>query len=161
MLTRSLIYGLLGWAVEICWTALPKRRPVDWTLTGHTYLWMFPIYALIGPLYEPVHTALRRAPWPLRAATYAAGFIAVETGTGLLLKRLTGRCPWDYTGRTRWQAGGVTRFDYAPLWAALGLALEPTHDTLVRLTPALHAAMKPHNSAPTFPALPSSEKQHL
>ena len=43
--------GLLGWIIEICWTALPKRRPVDWTLTGHTYLWMLPIYALIGPLY--------------------------------------------------------------------------------------------------------------
>ena len=61
MLIRSLIYGLLGWVIEIIWTALPKRRPVDWTLTGHTYLWMLPIYALIGPLYEPVHSALRRA----------------------------------------------------------------------------------------------------
>lgn len=161
MLTRSLLYGLLGWVIEIGWTALPKRRPVDWTLTGHTYLWMFPIYALIGPLYEPVHSALRRAPWPLRALAYAVGFIGVETVTGLLLKRLIGRCPWDYTGDTRWQVGGVTRFDYAPLWAALGLALEPVHDTLVRLTPALHTALKPDNDAPTFLASGPHEKQHF
>ncbi len=148
MLIRSLIYGLLGWAIEIVWTALPKRRPVDWTLPGHTYLWMLPIYALIGPFYEPVHTALRRVAWPLRALTYATGFIGIETLTGLVLIRLLGRCPWDYTGRTRWQIGGVTRLDYVPLWAALGLALEPLHDTLVHLTPALHAALKQAPPAP-------------
>src|SRR3954447_159127 len=142
MLIRSLIYGLLGWGMEIVWTGLPTRRPIDWTLRGHSYLWMLPIYALIGPLYEPVHDHLRRVALPLRALIYAAGFIGVETITGTLLKRLTGRCPWDYTGKTRWQVGGVTRFDYAPVWAALGLALEPLHDTLVRLTPALHAALK-------------------
>jgi uncharacterized membrane protein len=161
MLIRSLIYGLLGWVIEIIWTALPKRRPVDWRLTGHTYLWMLPIYALIGPLYEPIHQALRRVAWPLRAVVYAAGFISVETITGLLLKRLIGRCPWDYTGDTRWQVGGVTRFDYAPLWAALGLGLEPVHDRLVQLTPAIEAALKADNTAPTFLTPLSRENKHL
>ena len=142
MLIRSLIYGLLGWCIEIVWTALPKRCPVDWTLTGQTYLWMLPIYGLIGPLYEPVHSHLRGRPWPLRALAYAAGFLSVEVITGLLLVRLTGRCPWDYTGKTRWQLGGITRFDYAPLWAGLGLALEPLHDALVRLTPAIWEAFR-------------------
>src|SRR5213079_3078393 len=99
MLVRSLIYGLLGWALEIIWTALPTRRPVDWQFKGYTFLWMFPIYALVGPLYEPVHERLRLAPWPLRALVYTAGFLAVEATTGLLLRRLLGRCPWDYTGR--------------------------------------------------------------
>ena len=142
MLIRSLIYGLLGWCVEIVWTALPKGRPVDWALPGHTYLWMLPIYGLLGPLYEPLHARLRGRPWPLRALAYAVGFIGVETITGLLLRRLLRRVPWDYTGRSRWQVGGVTRFDYAPLWAGLGLALEPLHDALVRLTPAIRAAIR-------------------
>ena len=142
MLVRSLIYGLLGWCIEIVWTALPKRRPVDWKLEGHTTLWMLPIYALIGPLFEPVHGALRGTSRPLRALAYSAGFIGVEAGTGALLARLLGRCPWDYTGHSRWQIGGVTRLDYAPLWALLGLALEPLHDRLVRLTPGIHAAFR-------------------
>jgi uncharacterized membrane protein len=137
MIIRSLIYGLLGWCIEIAWTALPKRRPVDWSLYGHTSLWMLPIYALIGPLYEPVHSRLRKAPPLVRGSVYAAGFIFVEAATGLLLTRLLGRCPWDYSGRTRWQVGGVTRFDYAPLWCLLGLALEPLHDALVQLTLAI------------------------
>src|SRR5215210_520142 len=127
MLIRSLIYGLLGWCIEIVWTALPKGGPVDWRLKGHTTLWMLPIYGLIGPFYEPIHARLRRAPWLLRALVYAGGFISVEAATGSLLARLLGNCPWDYAGKTRWQLGGVTRLDYAPLWALLGLALEPLH----------------------------------
>ena len=140
MLIRSLIYGLLGWCFEIVWTALPTARPVDWRLKGWTYLWMLPIYGLIGPLYEPVHRLLRGVAWPLRAVVYATGFMSVEGLTGRLLIRLTGRCPWDYTGRARWQIGGVIRLDYPPVWAGLGLALEPLHDALVRLTPAIRAA---------------------
>jgi uncharacterized membrane protein len=143
MLIRSLIYGLLGWCLEIVWTALPLRRPVDWQLKGYTFIWMLPIYGLIGPLYEPIHARLRAAPWPLRALVYAGGFLAVEATTGLLLRRLLGRVPWDYTGRARWQWRGVTRLDYAPGWAALGLALEPLHDTLVRLTPAIEQTLRP------------------
>ena len=141
MWLRFVIYGLLGWCGEVVWTALPKRRPVDWRLAGHTTLWMFPIYGRIAPLYEPLHEALRAWPWPLRGALYAFGFIAVEWLTGWLLARLIGRCPWDYSGRTRWHCRGYTRFDYFPLWFAVGLALEPVHDLLLRLTPALRAAL--------------------
>lgn len=142
---RFLIYGLLGWCMEILWTALPRRWPVDWRLPGHTYLWMLPIYGLVAPLYEPVHAALRAAgvAWPLRGLVYAAGIMALEVGTGWLIARLTGRIPWDYRGRARWQWRGYTRFDYAPLWFLVGLGLEPLHDFLVRLTPALAAALAP------------------
>lgn len=137
MFIRSIIYGLLGWCMEVVWTAIPTHRPIDWSLRGHSYIWMLPIYGLIGPLYEPVHNRLRRVARPVRALVYAVGFITVETIMGTLLKRLTGQCPWDYTGKTRWEIGGVTRLDYAPVWAALGLGLEPLHDRLVRLTPAI------------------------
>lgn len=141
---RFVLYGLLGWCIEIVWTALPKGRPLDWRLAGHTYLWMFPIYGLIAPLYEPLADALRGAGWiwPERGVVYATGFMALEWLTGWLLKRLTGRCPWDYTGRARWHIGGFMRLDYAPLWFGLGLALEPLHDALVRLTPAIAAAFQ-------------------
>ena len=138
---RFLIYGLLGWCSEIVWTALPKGWPVDWRLSGHTTLWMFPIYGLIAPLYEPVHNTLRLWAWPLRGAIYAAGFIVVEFVTGCLLACLVGRCPWDYHGKTRWHLWGYARFDYLPVWFLAGLALEPVHDVLVTITPTLHAAL--------------------
>lgn len=139
---RFVLYGLLGWCWEIVWTALPPPFPVDWRLRGQSYLWMFPIYGLIAPLYEPIADALRAAGvvWPVRGLIYAAGFMIIEGLTGWLIKRLTGSCPWDYTGRARWQVGGFVRLDYAPIWAALGLALEPLHDALVRLTPAIATA---------------------
>ncbi len=34
------------------------------------------------------------------------------------------------------------RLDYAPLWMLLGLALEPLHALLVRLTPAIETALR-------------------
>jgi uncharacterized membrane protein len=102
---------------------------------------MFPIYGLIAPLYEPIHDAVRAWPLPARAAVYAAGFMLVEYAAGWLLRRLTGVCPWDYTGRARWHVHGLVRLEYAPLWALFGLALEPVHDVLVRLTPLVSTTL--------------------
>lgn len=144
MLIRFVIYGLLGWCVEIVWTALASTlngTQRGWRLAGVTYLWMFPIYGLLAPIYEPAHDALRSQPWLVRGLIYAVGFMAIEYVSGWLLRRLTGACPWDYTGRCRWHARGLVRLDYAPLWALFGLALEPVHDLLLTLTPAIAAAL--------------------
>jgi hypothetical protein len=137
VLLRFFVYGLLGWAVEILWTGLPKRRPIDWTLSGHTQWWTFPLYGQIAILYEPLHNRVRRFAFPLRGLIYAAGFIAVELTAGELIKRLTGKIPWDYTGKTRWHLRGATRFDYVILWFIFGIVLEPIHDYLIAVTPAL------------------------
>ena len=145
MLILVILYGLLGWAIDIVWTALSSTvggTQRGWRLAGTTYLWMFPIYGLLAPLYEPLHDAIRAWPWPLRGLLYGLGFLAVEYVAGWLLRRLTGACPWDYTGRCRRHLHGLIRLDYGPLWALLGLALEPVHDLLVRLTPAIEAALR-------------------
>ena len=137
MFIRFLLYGLIGWGIEIVWTAIGStltRAQTGWRLAGTTYLWMFPIYGSLAFLYEPAHDALRTTPWPLRALAYAAAFLAVEYAAGWMIRRLTGMCPWDYAGRARWQLHGLIRLDYAPAWAALVLALEPLHDALLRLT---------------------------
>ncbi len=156
-----MIYGLLGWAIEIVWSALGaavfgQSAPFQtaaataagargrWALAGRTYLWMFPIYGSMVFLYEPLHDALRPWAWPLRALVYALAFLGVEYGAGWLLRRATGACPWDYAARrnpSRWQVQGLIRLDYAPAWAALGLALERVHDFLVRVTPAVLQAL--------------------
>ena len=92
---------------------------------------MLPIYALIRPLYEPLHDALneKSVPGPIRGAIYAAGFMTAEYASGRLLRSVLGRAPWDYTYAPR-HIDGLVRPDYFPLWAAAGLGLERLHDRL-------------------------------
>jgi hypothetical protein len=98
-----------------------------------------PVYGLALPLFEPLHDRIRHRPLPLRAALYGAGIMAVEYGSGRLLRRLVGAAPWDY-GDARFAIDGVVRLDYLPLWAALGLGLEHLHDALVGSTLATRTA---------------------
>jgi uncharacterized membrane protein len=124
---------MLGWSTEIAFTAVQNlihRDTRDARLRGHTYLWMAPIYGLCAVLYEPLHDRVRERPVAQRAAAYAAGILAVEYATGRLIERIAGDIPWDYSGRGRLVIRGATRLDYAPLWAAAGLALEHVDDGL-------------------------------
>jgi uncharacterized membrane protein len=128
---RFTVYGSLGLCAEVVFTAahdsLRARRV---TLRGRTSLWMFPVYGLAQPLFEPAHEAMRdRLPAPIRAIAYAAGFLAVEYVAGRAFVRVRGRAPWDYSHAGS-NIGGLTRLDYAPFWAAAGLALERVHDRL-------------------------------
>ncbi len=133
-LKRFAAYGVLGWCGEIVWTALRGKltgRQPGWELHGTTSLWMFPIYGLIAPLYEPAHDALRQCPLLARGLAYTTGFFAVEYCSGWLLRRVVGIAPWDYSGETPWHVHGLIRLDYAPVWFVVGLALEPVHDRLM------------------------------
>lgn len=147
MLLRFFLYGVLGWAAEIVWTAGyelvsgTRKHPTDvrmrvvmtpperWRLAGHTYLWMFPVYGLAGLAFEPCHAAVRAWPWPLRGLLWTVACFAVEYAVGWALRRTTGRCPWDYS-YARWSVGGLIRLDYWPVWFTLGLLLERLHDAL-------------------------------
>lgn len=134
MLVRFFIYGIAGWCAEIVWTAVTERfrgRQKDWRLIGHTSLWMLPIYGLAAPLYEPVHNALRGQFFLVRGLVYMAGIWAVEYATGWLLRRLTGQCPWDYSRLRGSLGGGLIALEYAPVWFAFGLLLEPLHNALL------------------------------
>jgi hypothetical protein len=137
-LQRALLYGLAGCFGELVFTACTSLLRTG-RLRPRTSPVMLPIYALIQPLFEPVHQAMRgRVPLWGRALVYGGGFHAVEYVTGRILRRLLGRAPWDYSA-ARWQLDGLIRFDYFPLWAAAGLGLERLHGVLTAL-PAHDAA---------------------
>lgn len=144
MFTRFLLYGFLGWSVEIFWSAVEDtclRRVKGWQLKGQSYLWSFPLYGLIVFLFEPLHDAVRPLPWLVRGLIYVAGIWTVEYAAGWLLKRAVGRCPWDYTCY-RHHLHGLIGWDYFPLWFLFGFVLEYLHDRLVVLTPHIIAAFR-------------------
>ncbi len=142
MWIRYILYGLGGWCGEVIFTALTDSLPKrDWRLVGTTYLWMFPIYGSLAVLYEPVHDLIRPLPVLLRALIWSVGFTMIELISGWLLARITGRCPWDYSDK-RFAINAYIRWDFFPVWAIIGLALEPVHDFLVRLTPAIELALQ-------------------
>lgn len=128
---RAAVYAAVGFAGEVVFSTLhdvARKKEVRW----RTSVWMLPIYALIQPLYEPLHDTLRanRMPVPARGVIYAGGFMSVEYASGRLLRTLRGRAPWDYSYAKR-HIDGLVRPDYFPLWAAAGIALERLHDRLV------------------------------
>ena len=127
---RFLLYGLTGWCAEVLFTGIHDYiRHRDPRLPSRTSIWMFPIYGLARPLFEPLHRSLeQRGASPVtRAATYGVGFLAVEYASGRALRSLLGAAPWDYS-EARANVDGLIRLDYFPLWACAGLALERLHD---------------------------------
>ncbi|MBF7081799.1 hypothetical protein IT084_02245 [Desulfallas sp. Bu1-1] len=135
MLTRFIIYGLLGWNMEVFWTGLVSGLNGNPRLAAHTYLWMFPIYGL-AVFLEQLHDYIRPLHWYLRGMIWALVIWAVELVTGGLIRFLVGTSPWIY--REGWQIAGLIRLDMAPLWFIAGLLFEQIHDRLKRITVLIH-----------------------
>ena len=113
--------GILGWCLEILFTALHSLQRRDMMLKGTTSLWMFPIYGA-GCLLAPVFRLARRLSWPVRGSIYAGLILAGEYISGRFLKERN-LCPWDY-GKARWNIGRIIRLDYLPCWLVTGLFME-------------------------------------
>lgn len=123
-LERTLLLACAGVAAEVLFTALTDRSSGR-RLLGHSYLWMFPIYALLYPGFRLLLPVVGHWAWPLRGALYAALILAVELASGLALKAALGEAPWEpgYRGKPRVVAG-VMNLDYFPAWALGALAFE-------------------------------------
>ncbi|MGI6093254.1 MAG: hypothetical protein GX348_04700 [Veillonellaceae bacterium] len=125
---RFIIYGLLGWCLEVIWTGLGSLLSGDVRLTAKTYLWMFPIYGLVI-LFEPVHDAIRFWPVWQRGLIWMLLCFTVEYLTGWMLQSMLGTAPWDYSQAVL-NIHGLIRLDYAPAWFGAGLLFEKVHDWL-------------------------------
>ena len=102
----------------------------DRAATARTYLWMHPIYGAGGMLLEALSARVKRWPRPARWLSYLPVIYAVEYTSGWLLRRVLGRCPWDYE-RRGWNLSGLVRLDYAPLWLVAAGLFEPVRNSLV------------------------------
>jgi uncharacterized membrane protein len=128
---RFLIYGLLGWILEIIWTGLGSAFQGDVRLVSVTYLWMFPIYGM-AVFMEPIHERIRPWPWFFRGTIWVMVIWFIEFTAGGLIRLVAGASPWDYAGSTPWHIHGLIRLDMAPVWFAGGLLFERVHDFLTR-----------------------------
>lgn len=130
MKIRFFIYGLIGWCTEIIWTGMGSLLKGDLTLIGWSSIWMFPIYGMLVFL-ESIHERIRYMPVIIRGGVYTLLIFSGEFFTGMLLKTILGKCPWNY-GINRYSIYGIITLKYIPVWFVFGLIFEIFHDFLVR-----------------------------
>ncbi len=129
MWQRFVFYGFLGWITELIWTGLGSLLTGDWTLSGHSYLWMFPIYGC-AVFFEPVYSYIREYHWYVRGIIWLFLIWVIEYFSGWVIMQLIGTVPWNYASKTPYQINGLIRLDYAPVWFAGGLIWEKIHNYL-------------------------------
>lgn len=132
MKKRFVIYGLVGWCIEVFWTGLGSLFAHNVKLEGRTYMWMFFIYGL-AIFLEPVHDRIRNLPVIIRGGVYTILIFLIEYSTGLFLRLVLGICPWDYSNSI-YSISGLIRLDYAPAWFVAGLLFEKLHNLLMKIT---------------------------
>lgn len=115
--------GILGWCIEIIWTAFHGMKSKNNKFIGYTSIIMFPIYGLASVI-KPISLKLKKMKMPtiIRGIVYSIGIFMVELITGSILKK-TNNCPWDYSYK-KYNINGVIRIDYAPLWCIVGVIFE-------------------------------------
>ena len=121
MIKKFFTCGLLGWCLEILYTAACSLKNHDIRLKGNTSLWMFPIYGL-AVLIKPLAALLKGKPLFLRGSIYTLCIFLTEYVTGFFLKK-KGACPWNYEDAPL-NIRGLIRLDYAPFWFGTGLLYE-------------------------------------
>ena len=90
MTKRFLIFGCLGWCIEILWTGFHSLLLGDGALTAKTYLWMFPIYGAAA-FASPLFLAVRKScPLWQRLGLYSVTIFLVEFAAGGLIRLATG-----------------------------------------------------------------------
>lgn len=121
MIKKFFTCGLLGWCLEILFSATESMKNHDPRLKGQTSLWMFPIYGL-AVFISPLSRLLKGTPLIARGSIYSIVIFVTEYVTGRLLKRRDA-CPWNYDDAPL-NLDGIIRLDYFPLWFGTGLLYE-------------------------------------
>ena len=119
-----MFWGVFGLFVELCFTALRALiQKKQWSLIGHTSIWMFPIYAF-GLTYGFDFIEYLITTDFVRYLTYPFWIWAVELAVGIPALYLGLRL-WDYNYLPKWlHWKGVISFAHYPLWAGFGVMVE-------------------------------------
>ena len=114
--------GILGWCIEIIWTAFHGIKSKNNKFIGYTSIIMFPIYGLASVI-KPISLKLKKMKMPtiIRGIVYSIGIFMVELITGSILKNKN-NCPWDYSDK-KYNINSVIRIDYA-MWCIVGIIFE-------------------------------------
>jgi len=114
-------FATFGLAIEVIFTAIVDNleryrmnQKIDWSLKGHSYIWMIPIYGSIAFIAPLVIVPLQGFHLLIRLFLFALMILLVEYVTGWIIRKLTGRCPWHY--ESGWHVHNLIRIDYIPLW---------------------------------------------
>ncbi len=141
-LIHIIAFGCLGTTTEVWFTAtgsaLQQWRTsgtTDLSLSGHSYVWMFFIYASAALLFPIFYPQIARIALPFRLLIYMVSIFIIEYLTGWLLDATTGSCPWHYD--SGWAINGYIRLDYAPFWIVFGYVIERVFVTLNSLAPVI------------------------
>lgn len=122
LLFKVLFFSVFGVATEVVFTAfqnLANGTPLCdkslGSMAGMTYVWMFPIYALIPIIGGFLFDKMKDKNIVIRLLFYVFLIYVVEFVSGYILTKVTGTCPWEY--KTGLHIMGLIRLDYFPAWA--------------------------------------------
>ncbi|MHB1653272.1 MAG: putative ABC transporter permease [Desulfitobacteriaceae bacterium] len=124
-ITRFIIYGFVGLALEVIYTGLASLLAGDLSMHGFTFLVMLPVYGL-AVFLEPVHNHLRPFSWWIRGAVYLSLIWLIEFSSGALFATFLGQSPWYYHDPLN--VYGYITLRMAPEWFLAGLGFEKLHD---------------------------------
>ena len=122
---RLCIYGLLGFAVEVIFTAgWEFVVNLNLRFMGNTSLWSFIIYGLFGLFAEKLRELMVYCHIPLviRALVLMTAAYVWEFTCGMILK-LVGLNTWDYSS-FKYNMMEVVTLEYAPAWYVGCLVLD-------------------------------------
>ena len=124
---------MVGVTGEVIYTAIKALMlKHDLRLQGYTQLWVMPLYALGGVfIFEKLHFLMMGWNIVFRFTVYALMIFMIEYIAGFIAKQITGKCPWEYTGK--WNINGYIKLTHFPFWGAVGLLFEVIHNYLINL----------------------------
>ena len=130
------IYSFAGWCIEVCCTAIQKRKFVN---RGFVNGPLCPIYGSGAVLFAVFLPELKEAPFFLFLAGAILASI-LEFTTGALLEKLFHRKWWDYSN-IRWNYEGYVCLPFSLGWGVcavvLNMFLNPLLVKLLRIMPRL------------------------
>lgn len=121
MKNKFIFCGIIGWALEICWTGIHAFQNGRKDLMGNSSILMFPIYGCAAVI-SPLSKLYKNCNFFFRGIIYMLHIYLGEYIFGKILKSFQ-ICPWDYSD-AKHHLDGLIRLDFMPVWFFTGLLYE-------------------------------------